>query len=540
MSGPFEIFKAVTGEQDDAKVARYLQTGTLEEAVENYFNGTLEGDLVQLEGDFVQWESIDPRTGQHVKYPKDVCERLERAFQSTEKEPVSYIPEGTSLRFHICVRSMRQFNSSCHSRGIRRLGPVQPLPEVVHITRPRRTYEEAIKLIDAVTREVCELISNPDKPMPDTLRMPTQEQKAFIVDIFNDILARFKYCSKCRTEFGHVDGDEQALDDPVLTKVPDYFANVKGGETIYKRKVLSLLGLRNLVFKGEEIFNELRKKHFSGDASLYGPMEGISKMKYFTGNVVDLDTVVLRCTERSLLKQVNDANMAEGKPTFRSGEEFANSEQAKEMAYNAARFLIDQFLKRLQFSFHEQHMRKIVLGKNDKVPVARDNSSRGKWAMWQYINADAGVNTFHVNVPDMADVYGALLVAPWHAVRAYCTIMLEFDEKDMPEMLFKYFDDCIADSCFNAKWKSIEAFCDELTRTNTIDRVLANIHRQHQKVIDTIIEEAGDDVERYKEEITRFTCELVSKHCLQGHGSDGKMVGITREMVADWIQRTTV
>ena len=85
-----------------------------------------------------------------------------------------------------------------------------------------------------------------------------------------------------------------------------------------------------------------------------------------------------------------------------------------------------------------------------KIPVAHDNSSRGKWPLWQYINA--GVNTMHVNVPNMADIIGALLRAPFAALRAYLRC------KDLPEELARFYEDGISDSCFNGKWKALEEF----------------------------------------------------------------------------------
>ena len=94
------------------------------------------------------------------------------------------------------------------------------------------------------------------------------------------------------------------------------------------------------------------------------------------------------------------------------------------------------------------------------IPLAWDNMSRGKWPLWQYINA--GVNTMHVNVPNMADVIGALLRAPFAALRAYLLC------KDSPEELARFYEDGISDSCFNGKWRALEEFNVGLDKQATL------------------------------------------------------------------------
>jgi hypothetical protein len=77
-----------------------------------------------------------------------------------------------------------------------------------------------------------------------------------------------------------------------------YWANVGGRQSIFQRKVLSVLGLRNLsAGNGQVVFAQLRNRLFWGQKKQYPQGEGLNLMEDLTGNTVDLDTCVLRCNK---------------------------------------------------------------------------------------------------------------------------------------------------------------------------------------------------------------------------------------------------
>ena len=122
----------------------------------------------------------------------------------------------------------------------------------------------------------------------------TADREALLA-VFNDIILTFTE-QRFRDKYGGGDHDADfAKNLHPGSPVPNYFANV-GGESIFRRKILSMAGLRNLVIHGRDIFSEMRAQHFSGDSSKYTANTGPEKMRQYTGNTVDLDSVVLRAS----------------------------------------------------------------------------------------------------------------------------------------------------------------------------------------------------------------------------------------------------
>eukprot|EP00744_Colponema_vietnamica_P017828 GILI01025099.1.p1 GENE.GILI01025099.1~~GILI01025099.1.p1 ORF type:complete len:541 (-),score=130.42 GILI01025099.1:97-1719(-) len=282
--------------------------------------------------------------------------------------------------------------------------------------------------------------------------------------------------------------------------VPNYFANV-GGESMYQRKTYSLAGLRNLLRSGGTIYSELSNCNFSYPKAINGPL---NRMRNETGNVVDLDTVVLRVTSMTTVNMINASNKAKGLPTFSSSTAFGDSQQAKEIAINLATQALQKFQNELKISdsvLKANHAHPSQIDPDMSITIARDNSTRGHVPLWRYMNA--GQDSFHANCPELEDVVGALLRAPLHCVYHYAYLFSgvygpwaigapveastngkSFAESVPPplqEKLRAFFEDCVADSCFNLKWKAIEEFGHMLRHEGTMTNVLQLLQMRHQK-----------------------------------------------------------
>eukprot|EP00755_Sulcionema_specki_P016814 Sspe_Gene.10646::Locus_3561_Transcript_1_1_Confidence_1.000_Length_1664::g.10646::m.10646 len=326
-----------------------------------------------------------------------------------------------------------------------------------------------------------------------------------------------------RHKYGARPHDLRHFHLPPRAAVPSYFANVKTG-SIYERKLLSLLGLRNLVFYGPSIFCELQKALFSSFPGAYSPHEGIHKMRHFTGNAVDLDTCVLRCSDPTILKTINAKNKAEGERTFRSGDEFGESKQARQIAVTATRPLLTSFCEKFKLTPLERKKRAVDPGSLNikKIPRASSNSERGRWPLWHYANV--GQNSFHANVPNMPDVVGSVLLSPYHLLTAYAKVML-LSEKLRQVYQDAFFEDCVVDACFNLKWKAIEEFNALLASLDTIGRVIGETQRDHQQQFMKIYDDTAMDDDQKEEAELKLLCEL-----LDGHEARDAKTNITRKI----------
>eukprot|EP00760_Papus_ankaliazontas_P036687 PhM_4_TR8378/c8_g3_i3/m.65960 len=357
-----------------------------------------------------------------------------------------------------------------------------------------------------------------------------------LIATYNEMMLRFadeKYAAKYG---GSEDDMETCTELEVGGGVPAYYANC-AGESMYTRKILSMAGLRNLVLHGVDIYCEFQAKAFSGRQDVYAPKTGLSKMKYFTGNTVDLDTVVLRCSEKAVLDTVNKLNKqsnAEYKEHYSSGDHFGKSAQARAMAIAAAEPLLESFCTHMKLTTVQQQSERCVQYREYanalkhgragaiKLPVATNNTDRGHAPLWQYVNC--GVNSFHVNVPNMSDVVGALLRSPISAAVAYLLCRHDDDALDA------FFEDAIADSCFNAKWKSLEEFNAGLAKKGRISNVLAELQKKYQKRFMDMYARPG---QTDSDEVA-LVLELIGSSTV-GTDKDGNVRPITRADVAAWV-----
>ena len=284
--------------------------------------------------------------------------------------------------------------------------------------------------------------------------------------------------------------------------VPNYFANVQD-QSIHRRKVLSMAGLRNLVIVGSDVFDELREHLFSSDPSCYmdakfggSGSEGVHKMRFYTGNMVDLDTTVLRANDRITLNTVNEMNKKVGGTVYADCKEFGNSKQATHIAKAAAGELLKRFCTELDLTKSEGRKRRAdICDVPSTIPIARSNSDRGKHPIWRYCNA--GQDSFHVNVPCVEDIVGALLRAPFKAAQIYLRIWINNEGEERDAHLDRFFSDCIADACFNQKWKAVEEFARAEGVKGSIVSLLQELQQTHQQQFMDIMD---DDDENYTKE----------------------------------------
>ncbi|KAJ9470012.1 hypothetical protein DIPPA_35909 [Diplonema papillatum] len=339
-----------------------------------------------------------------------------------------------------------------------------------------------------------------------------------VAAVYADMIHAFR-AEKYLAKYGGSAADLHLAEILPNAHVPAYFANA-GGESIWCRKMLSILGLRNLVWKGREIFGEMREKLFTGNPAAYQGQTGPHKMKHFTGNVVDLDTTVLRCSDRLTLNAINEWNKRQQEPTFSSTGEFADSEQAKDIARNASSVLLTRFnedfgLTTLQAMKNRQTDPSALA---HEIPTARTNTDRGRWPCWRYSNC--GVESFHANVPSIDDVNGALLKAPLHCALGW------IQAKDDPD---DFFENCVVDSCFNMKWKAIEEFNAGYEKQGSVNQVLEQVQADHQGVFNKIFDDDDDESTKEVAEMGRLAAGL------QGRDKNGCLRAITAADIKAWV-----
>eukprot|EP01059_Diplonema_ambulator_P022920 TRINITY_DN38279_c0_g1_i1.p1 TRINITY_DN38279_c0_g1~~TRINITY_DN38279_c0_g1_i1.p1 ORF type:complete len:592 (+),score=218.56 TRINITY_DN38279_c0_g1_i1:47-1777(+) len=383
---------------------------------------------------------------------------------------------------------------------------IPKLSEMVNINKTLTAineYDEALRCAETETGRM--------KTVPT---FPAAHVKA-VETVYDHILTTFQL-PKYKRLYGYNKQDHTAAPLKAGSPVPSYFANVKD-QSIHRRKVLSLAGLRNLVKEGSVIYKQMQAQLFVGDPGAYAGDKGINKMKQVTGNVVDLDTCVLRPSDSLTMKAINAFNAKQGGKAWHSADEFGESEQAADIAETAAVTLLTQFINDYKLSEKDAKGRNVSPAQfNRPVPLAKSNTDRGKWPMWHYVNV--GQNSFHVNVPTIADVNGALLKAPLHCAKIYLTFHMTCGTQEaLEEKLDAFYEDAVADSCFNMKWKAIEEFAMSMSHEGTITDVLQKLSVAHQAALSSIMDADDDNYTKEKEKIW----EIVAAGDLHGRSVAG-------------------
>jgi hypothetical protein len=462
----------------------------------------------------VRWESIDPRTNAHVEYDPSTSTLLEEAFQnSVERVRITL---GGNM-FLVDLTDMRQYNAQGLSRGVRRLASGDMslrLPPFDH---------SVLKLCVETSGIIDQQISSTLRQLHDRkLRVseaPVASMECFL-EVYKWILEILSQEVIVRKYSGSP-SDQALCRVPLGQQVEPYFANVAGG-SMYRRKVLSVLGMRNLLVHGPAIFNDLLAKLFSGNPQDYASHTGLSKMKHYTGNTVDLDTVVLNPQ-----RQLKEINQLLSPKHYRSADEFERSPDCALMARNQGSQLISNFIDRMGLSEREVKSRNLEIAERG-FHVATDNTDRGRFAMWQYRNV--GVSTFHVNVPCIEDVIGALLLAPYHLAKAFAVAVTA---NTSPEKAVNdFFEDCVSDSCFNGKWKAIEAFLHTWEQLDNIPQILSRLQQEHQESFRSLLALPDRRAER------DLMVKLVNEKQLSGQDEKHMKRRIAASDVDLWIQAT--
>ena len=337
-----------------------------------------------------------------------------------------------------------------------------------------------------------------------------EETQAELVKVFDHMMATFE--RPCfRERYGQTRGDRRERKLHFGGSVPSYFANVVE-QSIHRRKVLSMAGMRNLIGEGRRIYEELAATKFASDPEMYCGNVGVNRMREVTGNTVDLDTCVLRPSDRATMVAINAVNAKAGVPTWECHSEFSSSEQAYDIADQAARTLTEQFIKDMKMTEAEAKERRIHSSQFERpVPMATQNTHRGKWPVWHYVNYDV-VDSFHANVPNMHDVNGALLRSPMHCVQGYLHVhqlaaskpTQEEQEAALDTYLDRFFEDAVADSCFNMKWKALEEFNMQLAHERTLVHLIEVTQAEHQTVFSAIMDRDDADATEERAELFRL------------------------------------
>ena len=438
-----QLLVALTGMQQSEASTLMYKWGDVEKAANAYFTQQEAAALLENDNEKIRWVSFDPKRGYEIGYPPNIQEQLERNYRAGSPARVAFNISGQT--FHISAIEFRQYNSAGKHRTIARKVSPKSMPGLSQVN-----YENCLEVVKQIDKQIDGLENT-----SNIISIADKSKLASVYGAFDQIIKEYVSRNSCLIRDSS-DILRHSRGDPV----PHYYANVKG-ESVERRKLLSLLGLRNLLDAGIEIYNEMRTRLFSSNFSDYTNNVGVHRMKTLTGNAVDLDTTVLRCSDGSMLKTINSVAKKQDRSPYRSPEEFGNSKEAADMARAAASTLIEDFCNNFKLSPADRRRRCLELSAGP-IPVNTSSRDRGKSAIWQYIGP--GVNSFHVNVPNMDDVIGALLRSPWHAVKCWSKIHLLNDEREREEWIEKFFTECIEDSCFNAKWKSINSFCEKLAQ----------------------------------------------------------------------------
>jgi len=99
--------------------------------------------------------------------------------------------------------------------------------------------------------------------------------------------------------------------------------------------------------------------------------------------------------------------------------------------------------------------------------------------------------------------------------------------------LKNFFDNCIADTCFNMKWKTIEDYGLSLQHRGTIEDVLQRLQMHDQALFTPELFDRDTD----RSEEIRIMCTLAVGKSARDRKT-GKVRTIGTHDIADWVQST--
>lgn len=305
--------------------------------------------------------------------------------------------------------------------------------------------------IDKVCGEISEKIYNDStySAVVALEKVISPELKEEILNLLNEAVERFE------NEFN----PEIKFD--CGTKVENYFANNQQSSTVDERKYYSLLGIRNLLLFGPEIFDDFRDTNFLGGKHHYDKSsqenphgKGLRKFHYYTGTVVDLDVEFLASNDQEAIKIAQREIVKFGKKCGI----VKPAQDVKALSMDEVEKYYLEIQKKLP-------NRKLDLLDNGKIHVSADQNDRSNFGIWKHNNS------YFANVPysDVNDV-DALLIATIRipyllAELVYLTKkhIESHPTQDMGKNLFdefykKFFQEGLTDQCFNHKANALVAF----------------------------------------------------------------------------------
>ena len=544
-----------------------------------------------------KWSSVDPRDHTTVSYTDEQCLAIEASYrQNPNGSHVLYLPYGV---FTIEFSQMRQFNASGGSRKVKRIAPADEVAPQSTTTVESEVARVLGKLTPVLVAAAATAIHRSDSlcaqieaSLPrlvhrfggravGTVRLESLAERANVdgqpvaelLTIAFELMA-VGTLSSSGIDFSKTtpsaEGEGDLMRITTGQPVPHYFANVSG-ESVFRRKCLSVLGLRNLSIHGFSIFSELLEKLFVSDPSQYSNNAGLAKMRYLTGNTVDLDTKVLDCTTQlgAMNKALASEAAAAGRhfSPFSSPSAFFSSAEARAMAVHQAQASLAAFVDLMGLSPTLADARRVVLGPGaeQNVAVAMSHGDRGRWPIWGYSNV--GVYTYHSNAPIVPDVIGALLKAPFHLAKAFLMCLQSTgvvtgdlfpqgpDAAMVPTIspasvsitltatsvgaaipkLTDFYDRAVNDSCFNAKWKAIESYVDEQTTMGDIDSIIAHLQTKHQRRFTDIYNAGDDDRSREAAELL----QIITREETRGRDPTTRTIRrLCKDDITKWIAKT--
>ncbi len=245
-----------------------------------------------------------------------------------------------------------------------------------------------------------------------------------LIDAFNEDRYRRKYKHPQDAKRSEVSCNIKFKD-----QVPAYFANDKGEYCDFERKYLAMAGIRNLLFVGPKIIDELYTLRFLGGKHHYPPGAGLNAFEYYTGNTIDLDTPL--------------------------DDSIKNDQEAIKQAV----ILIKAFIKKCNITEPDVIAKRKLYMDPVIVPMSTDNLDRSNYGVWKYKQYGSKKIHYVVNVPSNMDLTTSIaLLFPYQMAELVHLEKEKNGGKLSQEFLDDFFENAISDKCYNDKIATFALF----------------------------------------------------------------------------------
>jgi hypothetical protein len=318
------------------------------------------------------------------------------------------------------------------------IGNIPVVNDAAAPQKPKLAQPSPFEQIEKICGEIAEnIFINPNFSAVKALSKVDKKIQDQVLECMNEIIEEFekRYAIPPYRKI------------PYRASVPQYFSNVIGFQTEEERKYLSLAGMRNLLHCGPKIIDEFAQKRFLGGAHHYAPMEGLNAFKYYTGNVVDLDTEL----DQSIVDKGDSAMIKE----------------AENLIVKFGRICgLEKPYKKLTAQAVIKHLpdRKLDLpnGINlQKIHLSYDNTDRSDYGIWKrkdpmLLNAKVKV---YVNVPPNCNL---VLLATYRIPYMIAELAYRTKEQNNGQLTKEFFDEFfdkgLSTKCFNDKAQTLSDF----------------------------------------------------------------------------------